>query len=303
MQIELTPENYPIITALASETRLQILSALAEAPMNISDVAQAVGITPTMVVKHIKLLEKAGIVACDVQPGIRGTQKVCRLVDKFIVLLFDTHQESKESYTYSMPVGMYVDCDVSSPCGLSTTESVIGFADVPLYFMDPKHVDASIVWFSSGWVEYALPNYLLMNQRLKQLRLSFEMCSEAPGYNENWPSDIHFYINGKFIGYWTCPGDFGEKPGALTPKWWNFGTQYGMLKQITINERGTFFDGIPSGEGGCTLADMNIDPQKPIRFRIASPSGARCPGGVNLFGRGFGNYDQDILVSLDYETD
>lgn len=303
MQIEVTPENYRIITSLASETRLKILSVLSENPMNIRDLAQAVNITPTMAVKHIKMLEQAGIVTCDVLPGIRGTQKICRMVDKFIVLLFDTHKVGKDSYTYSMPVGMYVDCDVSSPCGLSTTQSIIGFADAPIYFMDPKHVDASIVWFSSGWVEYALPNYLLANQRLKQIRLSFELCSEAPGFNESWASDIHFYINGKFLGYWTSPGDFGEKKGALTPKWWDFGTQYGMLKQIMINEHGAFFDGIPSGETGCSLSELNIDPKKPIRFRIASPPDARYAGGVNLFGRGFGNYDQDITVSLDYEAE
>lgn len=99
------------------------------------------------------------------------------------------------------------------PCGLATAQSIIGFADDPTYFMDPKHADASIVWFTSGWVEYALPNYLLANQHLKQLRLSFELCSEAPGFNESWPSDIYFYINGKFLGYWTCPGILGKRKG------------------------------------------------------------------------------------------
>lgn len=72
MQIEVSPENYGMITSLASETRLKMLSLLSETPMNISDLAHAVKITPTMAVKHIKMLEKAGIVTCEVQPGHPG---------------------------------------------------------------------------------------------------------------------------------------------------------------------------------------------------------------------------------------
>ncbi len=302
MQIEVSPENFHIIASLASETRLQILCKLVEGPMNIKSIAEAIGVTPTMIVKHIRILEEAGIVESINLPGVRGTQKVCKIIDKYIVLIFKKIEEATNSHTYSMPVGMFVDCDVSAPCGLSTTKSIIKFADNPQYFMDPEHVDASIVWFSQGWIEYMLPNYLLGNQRLTQIRISFEICSEAPGYNENFPSDIHFYFNNKYVGYWTSPGDFGEKPGVLTPKWWNFGTQYGLMKQITINEHGTFFDGIPSGEPNCTIQDFKFEPKKPIRFRIASPADARYPGGVNLFGSGFGNYDQDIMISLDYET-
>lgn len=61
MQIPISPENYPIFNSLASPTRLQILNLLAEGPSNIHSLAQAVGITPTMAVKHIRQLEAAGI--------------------------------------------------------------------------------------------------------------------------------------------------------------------------------------------------------------------------------------------------
>ena len=60
MQIPISPENYPIFNSLASPTRLQILNLLAEGPSNIHSLAQAVGITPTMAVKHIRQLEAAG---------------------------------------------------------------------------------------------------------------------------------------------------------------------------------------------------------------------------------------------------
>jgi predicted transcriptional regulator len=39
-----------------------------------------------------------------------------------------------------------------------------------------------------------------------------------------------------------------------------------------------------------------------IRVRIEVKPDARHPGGVNIFGRGFGNYDQDIVLRLTTES-
>jgi predicted transcriptional regulator len=35
-----------------------------------------------------------------------------------------------------------------------------------------------------------------------------------------------------------------------------------------------------------------------MRLRIGIDEAAEHPGGVNIFGRGFGNYDQDILMRI-----
>ena len=86
MQIPISPENYQIFNSLASPTRLQILNLLAEGPSNIHSLAQAVGITPTMAVKHIRQLEAAGLVVSETLPGKRGMQKLCRLKDTHLVL-------------------------------------------------------------------------------------------------------------------------------------------------------------------------------------------------------------------------
>ena len=135
MQIPISPENYQIFNSLASPTRLQILNLLAEGPSNIHSLAQAVGITPTMAVKHIRQLEAAGLVVSETLPGKRGMQKLCRLKDTHLVLTFTTREESANCCSYSMPVGMYVDCDVKAPCGLATTSSIIRLADDPAFFM------------------------------------------------------------------------------------------------------------------------------------------------------------------------
>ena len=49
------------------------------------------------------------------------------------------------------------------------------------------------------------------------------------------------------------------------------------------------------------LKDLDLDTHHSIRLRIGVKPDAKHPGGINIFGRGFGNYDQDIVLRL--ETD
>lgn len=138
------------------------------------------------------------------------------------------------------------------------------------------------------------------NQCVSSIRFQMELCSEAPHYNERWPSDIRFHVNNHYVGYWSCSGDFGDRKGVLTPDWWDYGTQYGMLKTLMINEDGTFIDGSPIS--GITIDVLEIAYGKPISFKIESARDAENAGGFCLFGRGFGNYDQGISVSIEYQS-
>jgi predicted transcriptional regulator len=104
-------------------------------------------------------------------------------------------------------------------------------------------------------------------------------------------------VNGVAVGSWTSPGDYGDKRGALTPRWWKLeGSQYGELKTWTISEQGAFLDGVRISD--VTLADLDLPHHHSIRMRIGIAEGARHPGGVNIFGRGFGDHDQDIVMRL-----
>jgi len=47
-----------------------------------------------------------------------------------------------------------------------------------------------------------------------------------------------------------------------------------------------------------TLRDLELANHHSIRLRIEVQPHAKHPGGVNIFGRGFGNYDQDIVLRL-----
>jgi predicted transcriptional regulator len=64
-----------------------------------------------------------------------------------------------------------------------------------------------------------------------------------------------------------------------------------------INSAGTFIDG-NTKISDITIADLNLHYQSRIDLRIASPEDAQNPGGVTLFGKGFGNYDQDIIFKM-----
>ena len=151
-----------------------------------------------------------------------------------------------------------------------------------------------------GYVDYILPNYLKPGQKLIELLVSMEIASEAPGYREDWPSDIFFYINGVELCSWTLPSDFGKNPGIYTPTWWDRNwNQYGQLKFLSIDSDGTYIDGIKRSD--VTLDHLNINHDSTITLRFSAPDTAENVGGLTIYGRSFGNYDQDIRVRMHYE--
>jgi len=74
------------------------------------------------------------------------------------------------------------------------------------------------------------------------------------------------------------------------------GSQYGKLKTWRIGHSGSFIDGVRISD--VTMDDLDIPTHHSIRMRIGIDDKAGHPGGVNIFGKGFGNYDQDIVMRL-----
>ena len=194
---------------------------------------------------------------------------------------------------------MYSDYSIYPTCGISTGEQLIGEVDDPRYFAHSDRVNAQIIWFSKGYVEYQIPNLLPAAQKIDQITLSAELSSEAPGINNDWPSDISFYLNDVCIGTWTSPGDFGEVKGIFTPDWWfpNW-NQYGLLKLLVINKKGTFIDGLQISN--VTIEDFKLDYKSSIKFKFSVNDDATNVGGLTIFGKEFGNYSQDIKVRINY---
>lgn len=299
MKASINTKNMKLFESLSSSTRIQMLELIGEKARNIGELASILGISSAITTRHISMLEEAGLVKTENIPGKRGIQKLCHLSTNEIVLTFSKSDNKKEFKSVSIPVGQYTGYDVVPTCGLASKTGFIGVCDDPRYFSDPTHVNAALLWFKSGWIEYRVPSYIIALPSLEAIEISVELCSEFPGYKEDWPSDIHFYLNDVHLGVWTCPGDFGAVKGAYTPDWWNHGTQHGLLKTIRISKSGCILDGIQLSS--LTLDQIPIKYGEDLSFRIAVPENSRNSGGVNIFGKGFGNYDQDIEVRIEYE--
>jgi predicted transcriptional regulator len=297
MKADISEKWLPVYEALSSSVRLKIINLLAQKEMNIKQLAEQLGLSSAIVTMHIKKLEASTIIHCE-RKSINGSvQKLCFLdIDSLEIDFPNKVSIARNYHEFAMPIGHYSDFNATPTCGIATAEKIIGQYDDPRYFLDPERVNAGILWFTEGYVEYRIPNFLLSVQQPEELEISMELGSEAPGINNNWPSDITFFLNEHRIGNWTSPGDFGNSRGKYTPEWWSLQVgQYGLYKAIRITQEGSYIDGIKVSE--TTLSSLDIR-QKYWSFRIAVLPDAVNVGGVTLFGKGFGNYSRDITFKL-----
>lgn len=297
-----TPDETVVamLKALASLPRWRILQLLSDGHHTVNDLAQSLNVPPSTAAAQIKVLEDVGLVRSELQPAAHGLQKLCaRTYDNLTLQLPYLPTIPSHSTEVSMPVGAYTSFSVTPTCGLASPTSLIGYLDDPLSFYEPQHIEAGLIWFRSGYVEYTFPKRLPKSAALTSLTVSMEICSEAPLHNDNWPSDISLSINGQEIGTWTCPGDFGGQRGRLTPAWWDDkDSQYGVLKRWMVNSEGSFIDGYPLSR--VALADLEIDHEPVVTVRISVHPDAVHVGGLNLFGSTFGNYPQDLTLRLEH---
>ena len=300
--LTITPDDgMPALKGLASPVRLGILKLLHDrGQLNVNEISKAMKLPQSTVATNIQMLEEAGLIATETIRAKKGQQKVCTARFDEIVLRFESSQSKPEKnlVEVSMPLGLFTNCEVSAPCGLCSTEGIVGLLDVPDSFLDPSRVQAALIWFGRGFVEYKFPNNAkLLNNPVESVEFSMELSSEVPGTNLNWPSDITVWVNDITVGTWTSPGDYGDKRGVYTPSWWKLeGSQYGKLKTWRVGKSGTFIDGVRISD--VTIDDLDLPNHHSIRLRIGIDPGAEHPGGVNLFGKGFGNYDQDVVMRL-----
>jgi predicted transcriptional regulator len=291
-----------VFKALGNESRWRILGYLGETFVTVNQIARDLSMPASTTSRHIALLEEAGLVHTGMRPASRGLEKVvARRYEAILVDLPGRDGEADQAVEISMPIGAYMDFHVEPTCGLASSDGLIGLQDDPSSFYDPDRVAAQLIWFASGWVEYQFPNRTPAGSVATSIGLSCEICSEAPMHDPDWPSDISVWVNGVHLGEWTCPADFGERRGRLTPTWWpSTNTQYGLQKRWLVTAAGTSLDGVRLSD--VAIAALDLQPERPISVRIGVRPEARHVGGLNLFGRGFGNYPQDLVLSLEHQA-
>lgn len=290
-------EAIEICKVLGHEHRMEIIRILSEGPMNVNELSEKIGIPFSTAAVNVKKLEEAELISTEIVPG-RGSQKVnSKRYDRIIINLTEKEIMEEDTINVEIPIGEFVRSEIEPTCGLLSESGIISIQDDPRSFYEPERKHAQLIWFKNGFVEYHFPNRIPYGSSVDTLNISVELCSEAPYYKMDWPSDITCWINDVEIGTWTCPGDFGGERGFLTPSWWGTNnTQYGLLKSWNITKKGSFIDGVQLSE--VTLEDLGLLDKPYISFKLGVKKDAINVGGMNLFGSRFGNYEQDIIMTL-----
>lgn len=290
-----------ITQALSASVRRKIMSMLSESAYSIADLAKKLKLPISTVSFHINILRKAGFVTVTVKKNTRGNAKlVSRQIDHFS-LNFVMGNQVKDSQTFSMeiPIGSYSDAQIEASCGMANTNSIIIADDAPGVFFSPERFSAQIIWFSKGYLEYRVPNYMLKDKHVNSIMFSMELCSEAPNYKNDWESDITFWVNGVEVATYVSPGDFGGRRGRLNPEWWSdFSTQYGIIKSLRITRDYVYLDETPVSTQN--IEKLKIQDGDYITLRIGIKKDAKHQGGLNLFGERFGDYAQGLIYSVNY---
>ena len=160
-----------IVKALASPMRIAILRRLSgEGPKNVNQLAELLQLPQSTVSANVQVLEKAGLVVTRSEKARKGSQKICEANYSDVLISFGEAlaKERSDEIEVAMPIGLFNRWDVSAPCGLCSTEGIIGLLDVPNTFLEPDRMKAGLLWFNKGFVEYQFPN----NAKLRKSKIS-----------------------------------------------------------------------------------------------------------------------------------
>lgn len=302
--LELNLKNDPkidkVISALNNKTRRDILNLLGSGARTINNIAFELDAPISTISEQISILIKSGIVSILDQTvdGLKG-KVISRQYETINIQIADSSSiQHKSHYSMEMPIGSYFNFSVDKYCGILCEEGYVGERDNPNAFYSSERDKAQLIWFNHGFLEYVFPVNKKYLGSAASIIFSLELCSEAPGYIENWKSDIFFDVNGLEIGTYTSPGDYGARQGLLTPEWWGkqTSTQYGLLTSIEIKKDGSYING--EKVSSVKLEDLKLTKQDFIIFRVGVKENAKNRGGINIFGKKFGDYPQDIILTI-----
>lgn len=284
--------------ALSSKLRLEILRQIHLAPMTITELAKINNITTSTVIFHTNILMDANLIHMQYKPGKKGKTQVFFLLYGEVHLNYDEDYSSNVEeiiHTQSMPIGYYTNARFDSYVRFATLKEWHRIDEKDAF--NPLVKNAELIWTGGGMLEYSFSNKFALENKVKEISISLEICSETFGHLNDWKSDITFAINGVELLTYTSPGDYGGKLGKLNPEWWSsLYTQYGDLITISINNDGVFLNNQIVNKK-ITLKDLHLKDSNRLLFSLYNKLDAEFYGGFNLFGKRFGNHEQDIVLS------
>lgn len=291
-----------VMQALSAPVRRKMMCLLRSSCYSIAELAKILKLPVSTVSFHVNILRKAGLISVTVKRNSRGNAKlISRQIDT-LSIDFTTNGKSRKyaQFSQEIPLGSFSDASVQTGCGMANERGIIIADDLPGVFFSPARTDAQIIWFSKGYLEYRIPNYMLKDRKIKAVMLSMEICSEAPNYRNDWKSDITFWINGVEITTYLSPGDYGGRRGRLNPEWWSdYSSQYGVVKTLKITKDCVFLD--ETAVSTQNLEKLKIADGDYFVFRIGIKDDAKHQGGLNIFGEKFGDFAQGLMYLVDFE--
>lgn len=289
-------EDNAALRALSVPARVNILRLLcSNGPRNVNDIASALGLPQSSVAVGVRILEEAGLVNTKALKARKGYQKICSSVyDGILVRFKDVQVErDEEIFEVSMPIGLYMSCETHMPCGLRSKEGVIGVPDSPDCFFDPQRIQACLLWFDRGYVQYEFPNASQTHsKKVYAIEFSMEMASGFPGSAAGKSTDIGVAINSVAIGKWKLPNEDNETLRGRKVGKPKFPT---LITWLTTDE-GTFVNG--TAVSSVTIDELAICQKHSVCLRIEIKDEDQPAGGVSVFGRGLGQYNHDILMRI-----
>ncbi len=120
-----------VLRGLASQARIDILSLLIRnGPTNVNVISETLDLPQSSVSSNIKILEETGLILTETRKARKGMQKICRAAyDEVIITFKNEIGTDRDDYIeVAMPLGLYSHCEATAPCGICSTEGVIGLS-------------------------------------------------------------------------------------------------------------------------------------------------------------------------------
>ncbi len=284
--------------AISHPIRTKILAQLNDYPKTVTELAKLNKISVKNVLFHLDVLLDSGLVVKKFLPSKKEGVSIYHDYFRGVSLSYDEpSQKDIKTYSQEIEVGMYSEARFDGYLRMATQNDTISVDQNDPY--NPVRKNASLIWTSGGMVTYSFGKYFYKKGKIESINFSFEICSEINGFRNDYKSDITLSVNGIKLGVFTSDGDFGDIPGKFNPSFWNRNySQYGHLLVINITNDGTYIN--HKLVSNIKIKDLKIEEHSDLKLTIENEIGAKHYGGFNLFGKGFGNYDQDILLIVNY---
>ena len=174
LQIDEEEKMANVIYALNAQPRRNIMSLLRSSSYSVVELSRLLKLPISTVSFHLNILRKADLVSIVVKKNTRGNAKiVSRKVDSILLDLISNKQNVKsQHFAQEIPLGSFTDAHFAAGCGMASEESIIIADDLPGAFFSPERYKAQIIWFSKGYLEYKIPNYMIKDKKLNSITFS-----------------------------------------------------------------------------------------------------------------------------------